>query len=72
MVRSEAQQIIADIGGINQPRITKSTNFLVVGQQDYRVVGEEGMSSKQKQAVKYVENGLEIEILSENEFIRNI
>lgn len=72
MIRREAQQIIADIGGINELRITKSTNFLIVGQQDYKVVGEDGMSNKQKTVIKYVESGLEIEMLSENEFMRNI
>ncbi len=72
MIRSEAQQIIADIGGINAKGITKSTDFLVVGQQDYRVVGETGISSKQAKAIKYIEEGSDMEILSENDFIRNI
>jgi len=72
MVRNEAQQLIADIGGINGKGVTKSTDFLVVGQQDYRVVGEDGMSNKQEKAIKYIDLGSEIEILSENEFTRNI
>ncbi|MGK0414584.1 MAG: DNA polymerase-3 subunit epsilon [Polaribacter sp.] len=72
MVRSQAQQTIADIGGLNGGGVTKSTDYLVVGQQDYRVVGEDGMSSKQEKAIKYIEQGAEIEILSENEFTRNL
>lgn len=72
MKRADAQQIIADIGGINQSGISKSTNFLIVGQQDYRVVGETGMSSKQVKAMKLVEQGFPIEILSEVEFLRSI
>lgn len=72
MVRSQAQIIIADIGGINGGGITKTTDYLIVGQQDYRVVGEDGMSNKQETAIKYNEKGSEIEILSENDFTRNI
>ena len=48
--------------------VTKDTNVLVVGQQDYRIVGEDGMSSKQKKALKLLEKGYDIEILSETEF----
>jgi DNA polymerase III subunit epsilon len=72
MVRSEAQKIIADIGGINGNSITKLTDFLVVGYQDYRVVGEDGMSSKQEKAVKLIECGSELEILSEVDFLKSI
>jgi len=72
MVRSQAQQAIANIGGINGGGVTKSTDYLVVGQQDFRVVGEDGMSSKQEKAIKYIEQGSEIEILSENEFTRSL
>ncbi len=72
MTRVQAKQTIADIGGINKSGIAKSTDYLIVGQQDYRVVGEDGMSSKQEKAIKYIALGSEIEILSENEFIRNI
>lgn len=68
MTRAEAQQIVADIGGINQKGLTKDTNYLIVGQQDYRVVGDDGMSSKQKKAIDYIEKGLFIEIISEKEF----
>jgi DNA polymerase-3 subunit epsilon len=72
MVRSEAQQVIANIGGINGSGVTKSTDYLVVGQQDFRIVGDDGMSNKQEKALKYNEAGSEIEVLSENEYTRNI
>ncbi|MBK0403470.1 DNA polymerase III [Adhaeribacter sp. BT258] len=72
MSRAQAQQLIADIGGINAPSVTKTTNFLVVGQQDYKVVGEDGMSSKQEKAVKLIEQGSFLEVISEKEFLCNI
>ena len=72
MIRDEAQDIVATIGGIIQTGVNKHTDILVVGQQDYRVVGEDGMSAKQEKAVKYIEKGQEIEIISEDDFLRNI
>lgn len=72
MIRSEAQQIIADIGGINGNSVNKNTDFLVVGHQDYRIVGEDGMSSKQEKAVKLIEKGSTLEIISEDDFLKNI
>lgn len=72
MVRSEAQQAVADLGGIIGNSVTKDTDFLVVGQQDYRVVGDDGMSSKQEKAVKLIEKGSPLEILSEDDFFKNL
>lgn len=72
MIRAEAQQTIADIGGIIGNSVTKETDFLVVGQQDYRIVGDDGMSSKQEKAVKLIEKGSTLEILSEDDFLKNL
>jgi len=67
--RSQMLQRIKDIGGIPTDSVTRKTEVLVVGQQDYRVVGDSGMSSKQKKALLLLEKGQDIEILSETEFI---
>lgn len=72
MVRANAQQLIADIGGSLGNSVTKDTDFLIIGHQDYRVVGEAGMSRKQEKAVKMIEQGAHLEIISENDFLRNI
>ncbi len=72
MVRNQAQQAVADIGGINGNTVTKDTDYLVVGQQDYRIVGEDGMSTKQEKAIKLIEKGSSLEILSESDFYRNL
>ncbi len=72
MIRTEAQQNIADIGGIIANGVTSETDFLIVGQQDYRVVGDDGMSSKQEKAVKLIEKGSLLEILSEYDFLKNL
>lgn len=70
-VRKNLLQAIADIGGYPSNSVTKTTNVLVIGQQDYRVVGADGMSSKQKKAIRLIEKGQDIEIMSEAEFLSN-
>lgn len=68
--RAELLQKIADVGGIPVGSVTSSTDVLVVGQQDYRVVGDDGMSSKQEKAMRMIDAGKDIEIMSEAEFLR--
>ena len=70
--RTQLQQKIADIGGYPAHNVTKDTDILVVGQQDYRIVGDSGMSGKQKQAMQLKDAGVKIEIMSEQEFLTNI
>ena len=65
-------QMVKNIGGIPTDSVTKETNVLVVGQQDYRVVGADGMSNKQKKALSLLEKGQDIEILSESEFLERL
>jgi DNA polymerase-3 subunit epsilon len=72
LLRKDAMQIIADIGGVPENDVTSRTNFLVVGQQDFRVVGESGLSGKQKKAFTLMKKGQEIEIISERDFMENI
>lgn len=70
--RKSLLQKVADVGGIPTDNVTAKTDVLVVGQQDYRVVGESGMSGKQKKALQLLEKGKDIEILSETEFLSRI
>lgn len=72
MARKDAFQKIVDIGGAISDTLTKETNYLVVGQQNYKVVGESGMSSKQKKALEYAKKGDDIEVISEDFFLENI
>ena len=67
--RAGLLQKIADIGGYPVDSVTKKTDILVVGQQDYRVVGDTGISSKQKKAIDLKDKGQDIEIMSESEFL---
>lgn len=68
--RKEAMQIIADLGGINDDTVTKKTNFLVLGNNDYCKTIRDGKSSKQKKAEKYKLEGQDISIVPEDVFYR--
>lgn len=68
MLRREAMQIVADLGGINGDSVTKKTNYLVLGNNDYCTTIKDGKSSKQKKAEDYKLKGYDIEIVPENVF----
>lgn len=69
MARNEARAAVIRIGGNSPDRLTQETDFLVVGVQDLRVVGEKGLSGKMKMAEKYRAAGRPIEIIDESDFI---
>ena len=71
-VRKELLLKVAQVGGIPTDSVTAKTDILVVGQQDYRVGGDDGMSNKQEKAYKMLKAGKDIEILSETEFLTRI
>ena len=68
LTRKEAMQIVADLGGMNEDRVSKKTNFLVLGNNDYCSTIKDGKSSKQKQAEKLKLQGQDIEIIPETVF----
>ena len=63
-------QIVANLGGINGDNVTKNTNFLILGNNDYCTTIQGGKSSKHKKAEKYKIEGLDIEIIPEDVFYR--
>lgn len=67
--RDEAEDYVLRIGGHCLSGLTKATNYLVVGTQSPSQVGPDGLSGKQKKAIKYREEGIDIELLSETDFI---
>ena len=68
MQRSEAAQLVVDFGGICDNGITKKTNFLILGNNDYCKTIKDGKSGKQKKAEEYKLNGYDIEIIPESVF----
>lgn len=68
MTRKEAMQAVVDCGGIISDNVTKKTNYLVLGNNDYCKSIREGKSNKQKKAEKLQLEGLDIETISEDVF----
>ncbi len=68
MPRREAMQIVLNLGGICCDGITKNTNYLVLGNNDYSSTIKNGKSNKQKKAEQYLLLGHNIQIISENIF----
>ena len=68
-LREDAEYYVERIGGHCSSGLTKATSYLVVGVQSPSQVGPDGLSAKQKKAIKYREEGMEIELLNETDFI---
>lgn len=67
--RKDAIQKIVDVGGVVKSGVSKSTDYLIVGIQDTKYVGEDGRSTKEEKAYSLIDQGCSIKILSESEFI---
>lgn len=68
MQRSDAAQLVANFGGICDNSVTKKTNYLILGNNDYCSTIKDGKSTKQKKAEEYKLKGIDIEIIPENVF----
>lgn len=68
MVRRDAMQIVVNFGGICANDVTRNTNYLILGNNDYCASLKGGKSSKQKKAEKLILDGFDLTILSENVF----
>lgn len=68
MTRKEAMQMVVNAGGKCTDNVVASTNYLVLGNQDYYKGIKDGKSNKQKKAEKMQLNGADIITISENTF----
>lgn len=68
MQRKEAMQLVADLGGIPEDGVTKKTNYLVLGNNDYCKTIKDGKSTKQKKAEKLILDGADLQIIPEEVF----
>ena len=68
MSRKEAFQLSLNLGAIPEDSITKKTNYLVIGSEDFAKSVTDGKTSKMKKAENYQQKGAEIYIISENAF----
>lgn len=68
MVRKDAMQIVVNLGGILDNSVTKKTNYLILGNNDYNAILHGEKSSKHKKAEKLKLEGNDIEIIDEFTF----
>lgn len=68
MIRKDAMQIVVNLGGILDKSVTKSTNYLILGNNDYNAILKGEKSSKHKKAKKLKLEGQDIEIIDEFTF----
>lgn len=68
MTRREAMQIVVDNGGLCADNVTKKTNYLVLGNNDYCSSIKNGKSRKQRRAEELKVSGIDIDVISENIF----
>lgn len=68
MVRQDAMQIVVNLGGILDNSVTKSTNYLILDNNDYNAILKGEKSSKHKKAEKLKLEGQDIEIIEEFTF----
>lgn len=70
--RQEAAQIVVNLGGTCGNSVTKKTNYLILGNNDYCSSIKNGKSTKQKKAEEYKLKGQDIEIIPESVFYEMI
>ena len=63
MIRAEAAKKVRAYGGIVQGAVTKETDFVILGKN------RRGFSTKQLKAEQLISLGLDIQIISEDDFI---
>ncbi|MBQ8961651.1 MAG: ribonuclease H-like domain-containing protein [Ruminococcus sp.] len=68
MERRNAMQIVADFGGIPDNNVTRRTNYLILGNNDYCTTIKGGKSTKQKKAEELISKGSDLIIITENDF----
>ena len=68
MDRKDAMKIVVNLGGILDNNVTKSTNYLILGNNDYNAILKGEKSSKHKKAEKLKLEGQDIDVLDEQTF----
>lgn len=68
MIRKDASQIVADLGGHVENSVKKTTDYLILGNLDYRSNVKDGKSTKVKRAEELIEKGQGLKIIPEDVF----
>jgi len=69
MKRADAAQLVVNCGGVFSDTLRKTTNYLVMGMQDIRMLNGKQKSSKASKAESLLAAGADIQIISEDDFL---
>lgn len=72
MPRKDAMQKAVNVGAICSDTVNKLINFLVIGIQDETKLNGKSKSSKMLKAEKLINDGYDLEIITEDEFLKLI
>lgn len=72
MTRKDAAQLVLDVGGIPADSLNKETNYLVIGNEDFKSCVKNGKSTKMLKAEQMQKKGIDIQVLSEDLFFEMI
>lgn len=72
MTRKEAAQLVLDVGGIPADSMNKETNYLVIGNEDFKSCVKNGKSTKMLKAEQMQKKGIDIQVISEDLFFEMI
>lgn len=63
--KEELMKRVVSKGGIIRTTVSKKTNYIIEGKQDSSIVGEGGLSTKQKKAIELIDKGVPLIRLQE-------
>lgn len=69
MKRADAAQLVVNCGGVFSDTLRKTTNYLVMGMQDIRMLNGKQKSSKVSKAESLLAAGADIQIIGEDDFL---
>lgn len=72
MTRKEAAQLVLDVGGLPADSMNKETNYLVIGNEDFKSCVKNGKSTKMLKAEQMQKKGIDILVISEDQFFEMI
>lgn len=72
MTRKEAHELASRCGAVIRNSVTRNLDYLIVGLQNERVVGKDGMSGKMQRAAELLEMGYSIELIDEVDFYQAV
>ena len=69
MTRREATQLVVNIGGFCADKVSKKTNYLIAGRDEYHIGENSELGAKVSRANELIQGGAELRIITESDFL---